>query len=200
MSSAQSLLTQLRGNRRLRMGVVLIVAILWLYGLLVLGDVVKQQQAELNTEARLLGHAERLMDEGDWAERALQAAAVRTDLEQRLGRRPTAGLARAEFEEALRRAAKAAAVGNFNLQIGNASESAADVESARANPAAGVPNLVVFNAKLSFEFRPVDAWRFLEVLTTGGALVRVDGLRIRLDPARVELDVTGFYQLAEDPE
>jgi hypothetical protein len=94
-----SLSTELRKNTRLRAGLWLIVAILISYVVLLLNDYQVKLQLEHQNASTRLNQLQTITSQTQWLERAVQAQALRTQLEVKFWQANTQGLAQATFQK-----------------------------------------------------------------------------------------------------
>ena len=94
-----SLLTELRQNTRLRVGLWLIIALLISYLILRLNDYQIQLQLEYQNAFTRLNQLQTVANQTQWLERAAQAQTLRTQLEVKFWQANTQGLAQATFQK-----------------------------------------------------------------------------------------------------
>lgn len=186
-SFPSTMLVALRANSRLRWGAWAIAGILWLYAALVLRD-----QAQASAEAYLsaqkkIARVQDVLARTEWPERLEAARALRLDLEGRLWREATIGLAQASFQDWLNQTVQQAGLLKPNISVA-AQETADGADS-------GAPALWKVSAKLGFDFSPKSFYPFLAKLATHEKRVMVESLAIRGAPVpRVELVVVALFQ------
>ena len=93
-----SLITELRRNTRLRVGVWAIVTILLTYTVMVINDYHKQLKKDYDKALASLNQLQSIAQQTQWAERASGAQELRTQLAARLWQANTKGLAQAMFQ------------------------------------------------------------------------------------------------------
>jgi len=111
------LIDELRKNTRLRMGVWLILSILIIYTVLLLHDEQQQWQQEYQSAAIRLLQLQQLSQQTQWDEHTVQAKAIADQLEARLWKAETQGLAQANFQKWLNDEINLAKIENTNLQM-----------------------------------------------------------------------------------
>lgn len=182
-----SLLIQVRANRRLRMGLWAVLAILWLAAILDARDRVPQAADALRVEARKLARAEALVGQTDWMQRAQQARALRVEEESRLWQAASAGLAQASFQDWLGQTLLTAGATRPAVTV-------AAVEGDAAGPAKMPDDLWAMRAKAEFDFDPKALDALLTKLAQHEKPTVVESLLIRREPVpRVELVLVAHF-------
>ena len=133
------LLSQLRTNARLRIGLVLIIAIAWLYGVLTLRDEVQAQQQRFRSSHLAIARLQAQLAEPEWANRSTAARALAVQLENKLWQAPTPGLAQAAYQDWLTIAMVKAGVANPQITV-SVVEEAAPGSSAGPADSSGAPD------------------------------------------------------------
>ncbi|MGE5093851.1 MAG: hypothetical protein ACM3SO_01850 [Betaproteobacteria bacterium] len=186
----------LAANHRLRWGVWAIVAILWIYGILVLRDAARAERTALEQASRRIASLEQVAAERDWPARLRSAEDVRQKLEGRLWHAGTLGLAQAAFQDWLNQAVQQAGVRKPVVTVTAQDESAAR-PAAGATPAdaGGAADLWKTSARIAFDFEPTTLYRFLQRLASNDKAVVVESLTIRGTPGgRVEMVLVAYFQ------
>jgi hypothetical protein len=111
------LLAELRRNKRALGGVLLIVALLAGYGMLMLDDATAGLRAGYLETGRQLDRLRALAQEKDWTQRAADSTALRRSLEQRLWQADSEGVARADLQDWVTNAARAAGLERLQVTI-----------------------------------------------------------------------------------
>ncbi|MBL8510899.1 MAG: hypothetical protein JNM52_04565, partial [Betaproteobacteria bacterium] len=93
-AASAATVTEWQQNPRLRYAVYALLAILWLYGVLVLKDVVTQKRQTWQATERRATQARQLAGSGDWAARANEIKASLADAESLLWKEGSLGLSR----------------------------------------------------------------------------------------------------------
>lgn len=102
---------------RLRLGAWLALALIGLNFVFVLGDIRREKAPEIQRMAAQHARLQQVLAAADWEDRARLARARRVEIEQRLWRAESAGLARAVFQEEVERLAAQARVAEVDLDI-----------------------------------------------------------------------------------
>lgn len=177
---------QWASNARLRLACWAVLAIIWVYGLLLLSDLAPAQRAKV---AALRGQAvelKGLQDAAQWearlreAREQAKAARVLTWVEAR------PGLAQAEVQDWLRAAAAKAGLAVRDLRVASAAGDSGEVSSKTAASARGVIAL-----RLSADFTPLALSSLLYEIgqVERGLTVRRLQLKTWTTPQQVEIDV-----------
>jgi hypothetical protein len=196
------ILNQLRANVRLRVGLALIIAMGWLYGVLTLRDEVAEQTQRFRSSTQSVARLKAQLTQPEWGDRAVAARATAVQLEAKLWQAPTPGLAQAALQDWLMKTV--AKVGIANPQVTVAVVEDANVGN-NASPVATDPStstdanapadLWKLKAKLNFEFNPSTLMDFLAALETNDQQITVHVLTARKDPApRAEMELIAYFQ------
>lgn len=176
------LVAQVRSNRRLALGLALIPLILWGYLVLLSQGWVDDSASQLRQSQEELARIERVAGDASWARRAKEVDIRRNELEARLWRIETEGLARAEFQEWLLSAARTAGIGRPQVRL--------ESNSGDGQRAGGYRSL---NASLSGDFAPESLTAFLTTIANEKRLIVVSSMRIQRQPLpRIDMVLTAF--------
>ncbi len=190
----EQLQAELKGNVRLRIAIVLIFAVLWLYLILVMRDALDRSAREHRSAAVNLGRLQSVIEQGDWTERLNAAKTLQAQMEGALWRGDTLGLAHASFQDWLNQQMQRAAVSRPVISMGTATEEAPG-EQARA---AGLDDLWKVRAKLTFDFNPESLNKLLLQMISHTQHVAIENLHITKEPIpRVEIVATAYFQKSE---
>ena len=175
----KQLLSQIRGNPRLRWGIWAIAAILWLYGVLLLRDALREGSNQYESAVKRAAVLQAKGGEQAWLERAEQARLLRVELEGRLWRAATPGLAQASFQDWLNLALLQTGIGRPAITLAATGDGRANA----AAESAGLPDdLWPVQVRLEFDFDPQTflalSWRLAE----NPQQVSIESLSIRLEP------------------
>jgi hypothetical protein len=199
----ENLRAELRANPRARVGIALIVAVIWFYAALLLRDARDQQQQQYRIAASHLARVQAVAAQKDWPARLAAATTLRADVESMLWRGTTLGLARATLQDWLDQHLRAAGVPRPVVRLGTGEGDAgaglggvADGTDA-ANGA--LRDVWRVRAKLTFDFTPGSLNALLLKLEQNRPRMVVEALRVSKDPVpRVEMDVVAFFQKPGD--
>ena len=189
------LLAEVKDKPRLRVGLLLVVGIFWIYGLLLLRDSGTLAASEQQTLAKKVARIQAQSRQTEWTARVEPALALQIELESRLWREGTIGLAQATFQDWL----------NQNVQQSNLTRSAVTVaaqeESAPEKSVVVKRNSDVnrdiwkISAKVGFDFTPKDFYAFLGRVEGHDKQVIVESLVVRVNPVpRVEMVLVAHFQ------
>lgn len=185
------LFSELKGNLRLRIGVALILAVLWLYLILVMRETLDDSRREFRNSSLKLGKLQSVMREGDWSERLTAAKTLQAELESGLWRGDTLGLARASFQDWLNQQIQIAAVPRPSISMGGRNEGTPGDET-QPGDAEGLWHV---RAKLVFDFNPESLNKLLAQLASHPHHVAIESLHITKEPfPRVELLASAHFQ------
>lgn len=195
------LVIQVRANGRLRIGLWLIVAIIWGYGLLELEQYNNNLEKTANTIGQRLARAEAQNKERDWLERQEQARKRLYDYEALLWVGQTQNLALAAVQNRL--VDVMAMVGSTQPQI---TAEIVDIKSEApktGNDVAPKPptDIGLIRAKISFNFAPGAYYRFLSALYQTPQNLVIESAFIRGMPTpRAELTILAYYKVTATPK
>lgn len=176
------LVAQIRSNRRLALGLTLIPLILWGYSVLLSQGWVDDSASRLRQSQEELVRIERVAGDASWARRAKEVDTRRNELEARLWRIETEGLARAEFQEWLLSSARTAGIGRPQVRL--------ESNTGDGQRAGGYRSL---NASLSGDFTPESLAAFLTTIANEKRLIVVNSMRIQRQPLpRIDMVLTAF--------
>ena len=183
-----ALLAELKASPRLRVGLALVAAVLWVDGLLSLRE---QIDEAAKRHAQLAGQINRLRQyaaQTDWPERAKQAQMAQVELEGRLWRGGTPGLAQAAFQDWL-----AQNVGKAGL----AHHEETPAQEGDLHKAGEGGEIWKIKAKLTFDFAPRGFTDWMAALASAERQIAVEKLTVRTEPApRVEAVLVAPFQKA----
>lgn len=176
---ANQIFTELKTSPRLRLGLALILAVLWLNGILSLRDELaaeaKRQIQSLSQIARVRQYA----TQTEWPERAKQARITQMELEERLWRSSTQGLAQAAVQDWLTQGLSQSGVGRPEVSL---------VQGADAAKADGEGGPWKIKAKLMFDFSPQSFSAWMSKLASHDRQIVMEQLIVRMEPVpRVEM-------------
>lgn len=184
----------IKSNPRLRAGVWLIAAILWVHGVLVLRDAAETERGQYASAARRAARVEAQGQQDVWLKRAEEARILRTKLEGELGQAETPGLAQARYQDLLNNLASQARIARSQITVtlGTSASSESDRAASAAAPA---DDLWRVSARLDFEFAADNLTEFLRLVAQQRPRSVVETLIVRKEPApRVELVLNAYFQ------
>jgi len=187
-------LPELKSNVRLRMGVALVFAVLWLYLILVMREALDNSAREYRSTSIKLGKLQSVMQQGDWTERLNAAKTLQAEMESALWRGDTLGLAHASFQDWLKQQMQRAAVSRPVISIGTGIEEATGKQARSA----GIDDLWKVRAKLVFDFNPESLNKLLGQVMAHTHRVAIESLHITKEPiARVEIVASAYFQKSD---
>lgn len=193
--SANALLAELKANPRLRMGLWVIVGVLWFYGVLALRDEVQRNNDSYVALSKRVARTQETAAQSEWPNRLGDTKSLQLNMESRLWRENTIGLAQATFHDWLNQLAQQASLAKVQLLV-----AAQDEESAKE--AAGsdggkehiTSSLWKVSAKFSFDFNPQSFYPLMSRMTGHEKKVIVESLVIRSTPApKAELLLVAYF-------
>lgn len=204
-------LNQLRGNPRLRWGVLLIIGIFWLYGVLVLRDELHEQTQQQRSVVQSIARLRAQLAQTEWTARLTPAKVLAVQLEGKLWQAPTSGLAQAAFQDWLNATLLKSGITTPQISVtvvddaltGPNTSSAAAASS--PNPDLGAaPNtptdLWKIKAKLNFELTTVIPSDVMARIESHDKQIVVGALNIRKEPSpRLDMELFAFFQKTASP-
>lgn len=183
-------LHELQENRRLRFGVYLIVALLWVYGITSLRDIsVREANNWKQAEADIL-QSKTVAATADWTTREMQARSALTELEGYLWRDGSLGFSQAAFQERIAQTLSRAGANAPSIRVSNGNE---------ASPAQAALAINTISARVQTEYRPNVLFGWLrDVSLRPGVqqpLILIDSIVIRAlpnQPATLDLQLTAL--------
>lgn len=165
-ASLQQLLVQWRQTPRLRVGVLLMTAVVALYLVLLLADERDQALKDYQEQVVRLNKVQGLSDQQHWLERANQARATRIQFESRLWQAESKGLAQATLQTWFTR----------NLRSEKLTGLSVDTELATEVP--GNARLWQVTADLKGQIKRAQLVNLLKLLETNQQLITVEHLKL----------------------
>ena len=194
--SINALLTELRANPRLRWGLWVIAAVLWLYGVLALHDAVQTKRDSYLVLIQRVTRLQGTATQGEWSNRLAEAKSLQVNLESRLWRESTIGLAQATFHDWLYQLAQQASLGNVQLQVAAQDDGSngGDGRESAGGRTRGASDLWRVSAKLSFDFNPQSFYPLLARISSHEKKVAIESLVIRSMPTpKAELLLVAYF-------
>ncbi len=178
-------------NRRLRVGIYLLIGILWLYAILVLKDFVVAEHASWEAMESKNLRSKATAAAADWPTRAQEIKAALTDLEALLWRDGSVGLSQAAFEERITQSFASASIVVRSIR-------ASAIADTGATPA--LPDLIQLRARIQADFRPTTFYPWLASMARSKSekspSLLVESLTIRSgsfgQPATADLELVGY--------
>jgi len=186
MSQAFSqLLTELRQNTRLRMGIWAIIVILLSYTSLWLKDYNIEIQQQYREAVTQLNRLRAVANQTQWTQRAIQAQRLRNQLEAQLWQAETKGLAQAVFQKWVNaQLTKIKIEGRINLKV----KPAVEVKL--------INHLWQVTADLTANVEPHKLIALIAAVTKHPQLTVIERLNIQKikDKTRFSLLITAYFQ------
>ena len=186
------LINDLRTSRRLRIGLALIVAILWFYALLDGRDRNASAREQYALVAAQLPRLNDQQKQTQWLSRAKEGAQALARAEQGLWHNSSPGLAQAELQDWLSQQLTQSKAANFNVKVAE-SDAGAGPEQKSDQVDAAVSDVKRVRAKMEFNTDPKILDRFLAALAAADHLVTVDSMQVR--QPRTEIAVSAWFLL-----
>ena len=193
--SLSSLLAGVKANPRLRLGLWLIVGTAWLYGLLLLRDEVRHAASDHQALARNVARVQARAGQTEWTARVEPAQALQLELENRLWRASTIGLAQAAFQDWLNQAVQQANLTRPVVSVAAQEQSAPEKNAAGTTKTGLNADIWKVSAKVGFDFTPKGLYALMGRLAGHDKQIVVETLVIRGAPARrAEMVLVAHFQ------
>ncbi len=191
---------ELAASGRLRLGLALIVAVLWLYCALLLRDERDERMRAFRAASAQLTRLQQAAQQAEWPQRMEEAKVTVAQLESGLWRGDSLGLSRAALQDWLTQQLKQANVSRPLITL------AAQEEDTASSPAAvGFGRDVAamelasgvwkVRAKVNFDFAAEGLQVLLARLAAPSSRVVVESVRVVREPiGRVEMVVVAYFQ------
>ncbi len=194
--SSTSALTKMQDewqqNQRLRIGVSIVLAIFWLYGILVLRDAVGQEREAWQTVEMQNTRARLTATSADWVTRSQDVVSAISEHEQLLWRDGSLGLSQAGFQEQIAQSfSSATIIVRSPIRVATVTDVPVSAELA---------DIVPLRARAQVEFRPTTFYPWLAIVAKARAEKRaafvVDSLTIRAgsvgQPSTADIELVGY--------
>jgi hypothetical protein len=191
---------QVRSNPRLRMGLWLVLGMLWVSALLNVSDWITAESSRTRTTALELDRLRSLAAQSGWEQRVEEASQQLSLLQGMTWAEPERGLAEAAMQDWVTALAAKAGITlrEHSLLPGDATDKRADGAASGKRAAGGpLPGYALLRMRLSFELNPKTLSAFLMEISQAQQVVRVERLRVLQSarPALVELELVSVAQL-----
>lgn len=184
-------IAELRSNSRLRIGLALIVGIIWLSLLLDLREQNNGLIDRYKQTVAQLGRFNTQQKQTQWVMRAQDAKDVLAAVERRLWQNPTLGLTQAEMHDWLMQQLLQAKAAQYTVKV---SESGGDKGGKKDSKSDHAPaDLIRVRAQIEFTTNPDALDRLLAALAESEHQIVVESLSAK--QPRTELTVTSWYKV-----
>lgn len=191
-----TMLDDLRSNRRLRIGVVAIIAILVVYGLLEWRDHLAAAKADhrrlLSQLARVSQYSALPAGAAVWQARAVEADRALEQARAQLWRNKSTGLAQAQVQDWLNSLLRQVDAKQFSLRVAEP-ETALETESLTARLPAEFKSLMPLRARVEFNSDPTALLGILAAMNDSPQKISVDILNVK--GFKTEMALTFWFEL-----
>lgn len=187
-----SLLEELHSNPRLRVGLAIVVAILFGYGLLEWRDQLDTGRAEYT---RLLGQVARMgqpQPAAQWAQRASEAGDALRQARAQLWRNGSTGLAQAQVQDWLNGLLRQVAAKGATVRVSEP-EISPDVASLAGRLPADMQTVKPLRARIEFNSDPAALLALLAAFNDAPHRVVVEGLTVK--EIKTEMVLTFWFEI-----
>lgn len=190
-----NLILELKVNQRLRIGLALIVAIVWFYAVLELRDRSDAAAQGLAVQARQVFRLQQQSAQSEWLDAARVSKERRTEVEKVLWTTDTSGSANAALQDWLQEKAKQSGIPLMQVTFADAVDGGPFGAAVRIDKADNLPiGISKVKGRMNFEFDGSTFDRFMAAVSAGEHPIFVENLTVRnLVPGRAEIQ---FYALA----
>lgn len=200
----KNFLSQLRDNPRLRWGMIMIVGIVWLYGILLLHEKLQEQASQLRATTLSVARLQAQVAQTEWLARVAPAKTLAVQLEARLWQAATPGLAQAALQDVLNAAMAKAGVTRPQITISVVEDAAPNASisttpntasNSQAPDTAALPGVWRVKAKLSYDASAPALLDFLGQLEKHEKQIVVGTLGVnKSQPNRVDMELFTYFQ------
>ena len=199
--SLSTLLAGIKANPRLRLGLWSIVAIAWVYALLLLRDEVRLAAGEHQAVSRKVARIQGQATQTEWIARVEPARSAQLELEGGLWRESTVGLAQAAFQDWLNQAVQQASLTRAAVTVAAQDESVPDKSATNPAETGVAGGFWKVSAKVSFDFTPKGLYALLGRLAGHDKQIVVESLVVRGAPTpRAEMVLVAYFQKPASPD
>ena len=184
-SLAVRLWTELKTNSRASAGLLIIIAVLALYGLLTLADVIEANRSAYRQQVVQTRRALSISQDKDWPARAKQSADVRAALEKRLWQFESEGVALANIQDFLTAAGRDAGLTKFQVRI--------DVGRVKDLG----PETRQFSATISATQTEEALQKFLEKIQRAPSLLVVESMHAQQRPPTLQMTLQTYARISD---
>lgn len=190
-----NLILELKNNRRLRIGLCLIVAIIWLYGVLELRDGAEAAEQALTVQVRQVARLAQQGAQTGWVDAARVAAERRASVEKSLWTTETLGSANAAMQDWLQDQAKQSGIQTMQVTFADTADHGPFGAAVLVDKAGDVPaGINKIKGRFTFDFDGTTFDKFMSAVTAGEHPIFIDNLLVRnMTPGRAEAQ---FFALA----
>jgi len=191
----QNPILEIRRNPRLRIGLVIIVAIFWFYGILELRDSVAMASQSAIAQGSQIARLERQGAQKEWLQVARVGEQRRGEAEKILWSKDTVGSANAALQDWLQEKAKQSGIAKFQLNLTDADDAGPIGLNTFSDKSENIPiGIKKVRGRLNFDFDGTSFDKFLAGITAGDHRIFIENLLVRnINPARAEIQ---FFSLA----
>ena len=184
-----------KDNPRLRLGLWLVVGIFWLYGLLLLRDEARLATSEHQTLAKKVARMQAQSNQSEWKVRVEPAQALQLELESRLWREGTIGLAQATFQDWLNQAVQQSNLTRAVVTVAAQEESTSKNNNTAKTESGLNRDLWKVSAKVAFDFAPKGLYALIGRLEGNDKQIIVESLVVRSTPSpRADMVLVAYFQ------
>lgn len=190
-----NLILELKTNQRLRIGLVLIVAIVWFYGVLELRDRSDAAAQGLTVQARQVFRLQQQSAQSGWLDAARSSGARRAEVEKVLWTTDSPGSANAALQDWLQEKARLAGIPLLQVTFADAVDGGPFGAAVRVDKDDNLPSgISKVKGRMNFDFDGTTFDRFMASVSMGEHPIFVESLTVRnLAPGRADIQ---FYALA----
>ena len=179
---------EFKANPRLRGGMWLCIAILWVYGILHLQDAAVAKGREFEALAKRIARIQAVADQKSWQSRVDEAQSIEKALIGRLWREQTQGLAQAAFQDWILQMLQQMAIPKPQLTVVVQDGPKPPGESGSSGEVWKV------SARVAFDFNPKTFTQLIDKLAGHEKLVVLETLNIRSAPSpRAEMTLVAYF-------
>jgi hypothetical protein len=182
---AVRLWTELKTNSRASAGLLIIIAVLALYGLLTLADLIEANRGAYRQQVVQTQRALSISQDKDWPTRAKQSADARDALEKRLWQFESEGVALANIQDFLTAAGRDAGLTKLQVRI----------DVARVKDLG--PETRQFSATISATQTEEALQKFLEKIQRAPNLLVVESMHVQQRPPTLQATLLTYARISD---
>lgn len=196
----QNPILEIKNNPRLRIGLVIIVAIFWFYAILELRDRVEIASQGVAAQSRQVMRLDRQSAQKEWLQVARVAAQRRGEAERILWSKDTIGSANAALQDWLQEKAKQSGITKFQINLTDADDSGPIGLNTISEKSDNIPvGVKKIKGRLNFDFDGASFDKFVAGITAGEHRIFIENLLVRnINPARAEIQFFSLARISSD--
>lgn len=193
--SFSPLIVAVNDNPRLRIGLWLIVGIAWIFCLSLLREETQRAANEFQSLAKKIGRIQVQSSQNEWTARVEPTQTLQLELESRLWREATIGLAQATFQDWLNQVVQQSSLTRAVVIVAAQDENTPEKNTSVKAESVPILDIWKVSAKVGFEFTPKSMYAFMGRIEGHSKQIVVESIVVRssISP-RVETVLVAYFQ------